>query len=136
MKIKEFIRTTRMKKWDFIILVLLVVLSFTPWAIFAATRLTGEHVTYTAVLRANRQVVKEFPLDENTTFTYEDSHGDINVIEVKDGRIHIKSANCSDQVCVRRGWISRGGETIVCLPHQVIIEVVASDGNLEGSHIY
>ena len=135
-KIKNFIKSARMKRWDFIIIVALVGLSFAPWAIFAATRLSGEHVTYTAVLRARGQKIKEFPLENDTTYNYQDADGDFNVIEVKDGQIRIKEADCGDQVCVRQGWISRGGQSIICLPHQVIIEVIASDGSQEGSVIY
>ena len=35
----------------------------------------------------------------------------------------MKSADCPDQVCVHQGWISDSTVPIVCLPHQVIIEV-------------
>jgi len=136
MDFKNFIKASRMKRWDFIIIIILVLLSFAPWVISARNRLSGEHVVYTAILRVDGQEMKEFPLDEDTTYRYDDPDGDFNLIEVDNGRIRIKEANCGDQVCVRRGWISRGGQSIVCLPHRVIIEVVASDGSMEGSHIY
>ena len=32
-------------------------------------------------------------------------------------------ASCADQLCVRQGEIERIGETIVCLPHRLLVEV-------------
>ena len=36
----------------------------------------------------------------------------------------MKEANCRDQICVRHKAISKNGESIICLPHSVYIEVV------------
>lgn len=35
--------------------------------------------------------------------------------------------HCNDQVCVRSGAIDSPGETIVCLPHKVIVEITTKD---------
>lgn len=43
--------------------------------------------------------------------------------------IRISKANCNDQVCVRTGAIDKQGDTVVCLPHKLVIEVKASDGS-------
>ncbi|MBC8923371.1 flavin-based extracellular electron transfer system protein EetA, partial [Escherichia coli] len=32
-------------------------------------------------------------------------------------------------VCVRTGAIDKQGDTVVCLPHKLVIEVKASDGS-------
>ena len=50
--------------------------------------------------------------------------------------IRIKEANCGDQVCVRRGWAKENGETIVCLPHKLVIEVQGSQGGDSDDLIY
>ena len=46
-----------------------------------------------------------------------------NRILVERGRIRFSEANCPDLVCVRTGWISRPGETAVCLPNRVSIRI-------------
>ena len=33
------------------------------------------------------------------------------------------SANCNDALCVKQGNISKVGQTIICLPHKLIIEI-------------
>ena len=48
---------------------------------------------------------------------------DYNIISIKDGQVTISEADCPGGDCTRQGPISRTGETIVCLPHKVMIEI-------------
>ena len=57
-------------------------------------------------------------------------------LEIDGERIRMVEADCGDQVCVRRGWASKNGETIVCLPHKLVIEIVAVDGSEFDDLIY
>lgn len=122
------IKTLRMKPLDFILVICLMVASFTPFLL-----LGGEHCTSRqAQLRVNSQVIKTFDLTKDQTYTYQDADGDINKIEVRDGRIAIVYANCGDQICVRKGFINQTGQTIVCLPHKLVIEVMPSGNDDEN----
>ena len=47
-----------------------------------------------------------------------------NVLVIKDGTAFIKSADCPDKICVQHRPISKVGETIVCLPHKLVVEIV------------
>lgn len=49
-------------------------------------------------------------------------------LEVKDGRVRMLDSACPDKLCVRTGWIARLGESIVCLPNRVVIEIVGGEG--------
>lgn len=51
--------------------------------------------------------------------------GHSNVVSIQSGTVHMKSADCHNQVCVDTGVISRTGETIVCLPNRVVVEILA-----------
>ena len=64
-------------------------------------------------------------------FEIHHSHTDSNIIEAKKGQIRMKSATCSDQVCVRMGSISKPGQTIVCLPHKILIEIQSESGEAD-----
>lgn len=46
-----------------------------------------------------------------------------NLLLVSDGQARIVSADCRDQICVRHKPISAAGESIVCLPHELVIEI-------------
>lgn len=49
---------------------------------------------------------------------------DTNVLVVKDGMADMITADCPDQICVEHRSVSKSRETIVCLPNQVIVEIV------------
>ena len=56
-----------------------------------------------------------------------------NKIRVEDGKAYMEEANCPDGYCEEQGKISRHTQTIVCLPHKLVVEVLeADDGNKEN----
>lgn len=120
------------KRWDIIVVFSLVLLSFIPFFIFTYIQLDRETATSVnvAVISVDGKEVKRITLSDNQKthiFDIHDGDGGVNTIEVKDNKIRIKSANCSDQVCVLTGFIKKPGETIVCLPHKVLIEIVSEN---------
>ena len=46
-----------------------------------------------------------------------------NTVIIKDGIVYISDATCKNQVCVNTGKISKKGESIICLPNKVIVEI-------------
>ncbi len=46
-----------------------------------------------------------------------------NTLVIKDGTAYISEANCPDKICVAHRAISKTGETIVCLPHRLVVEI-------------
>lgn len=52
-----------------------------------------------------------------------------NLLVLYDGAAAVTDANCGDHTCVRRGAVSRTGETIVCLPHRLVVEIIGATDN-------
>ncbi|MCR4991648.1 MAG: NusG domain II-containing protein [Lachnospiraceae bacterium] len=46
------------------------------------------------------------------------------ILILSDGKANMESADCPNQICVHHSAISHTGETIVCLPNRVVIEVI------------
>jgi len=140
MTIKDFFRKSFIRPWDIAIIILLTFSSFVPLVVFSMQHTPSTNVQNQAVLKVDGKVIKVFDLVEDGptyTYKYEDDDGDYNIIEVSGARIRMLESNCGDQVCVQRGWISKAGQTpIACLPHNLFITVVASDGSEDGSVIY
>lgn len=91
-----------------------------------ATRLMGANTnadTATVVIRDGEQNVYELPLSQNTTKSVTTDLG-TNLIEIKDGRVHVEEADCPNQDCVHQGWVDAAGEQIVCLPHKLTVDIV------------
>ncbi|MCQ6274516.1 NusG domain II-containing protein [Bacillus sp. V3B] len=132
------------KRWDIIITLLLVLLSFLPVAIFSyqqAGKMSGvesDNSVNVAVISVNNEKVRRVTLTGNEgtdVFDIHSSAHDYNTVEVKDEQIRIKGANCSDQVCVQFGFLSKPGETAVCLPHKFIIEIETVRGEIDDDLI-
>lgn len=141
MKIKEFIHYSKLKPWDILIIIILIISSFLPLVLFSSQKIREFDGNYSrqAVLRVDGTVIKTFDLDPNKkpyTYTYKDAHGDTNVLEIDGVRVRITEASCGDQVCVRQGWAESDGATIVCLPHKLVVEIVATDGSDSDGLIY
>lgn len=46
-----------------------------------------------------------------------------NTVIIKNGKAYMESANCPDKICVAHSAISKEGQTIVCLPHKLVVAV-------------
>lgn len=107
-------------------LILAVVIAAIACAGLLATRLMGANTdadTATVVIRDGAQNVYELPLSQDATKTVTTDLG-TNVIEIKDGRVHVEEADCPNQDCVHQGWIDAAGQQIVCLPHKLTVDIV------------
>lgn len=51
-----------------------------------------------------------------------------NRIRIQDGVAYMEEANCPDGYCEEQGKISGRTQTIVCLPHKLVVEVLDVDG--------
>lgn len=71
-------------------------------------------------------VTKTFPLDVDTIYTISNSKDHKNILEIKNGTAQITSADCPDKLCVHQKAISRQGETLVCLPHKVVVSIISN----------
>ena len=124
-----------LRPYDYLIIILLIVGSFLPLVLFQtqAQSQTGDRY---AVIRINGQEVDRFNLDALSTLekTYYPAQGQYNIIEIDDGRIRVKEDNSPDQIAVKTGWISKNGQTSICLPHKLVIEIKQS--GVEDYFIY
>ena len=56
-----------------------------------------------------------------------------NKIRVEDGKAYMEEANCPDGYCEEQGKISRHTQTIVCLPHKLVVEVLEADNDTKAN---
>ncbi|MEK6189894.1 MAG: NusG domain II-containing protein [Carnobacterium alterfunditum] len=121
------------RPFDGVIVILLLLGSFIPLIIFGqTTKDIDENSTIYAVVMIDGETIKEIELSENTpneTFTFYPADEQYNIIEVDGTKIRNKEDNSPDQIAVKTGWISKPGETAFCLPHNLIIEVKATDSS-------
>ena len=49
------------------------------------------------------------------------------VIVVEGGAAHVERSTCPDKYCVKKGEISRTGQSIICLPNRVTVTARSED---------
>ena len=122
---------------DIVIIALLVMLSFLPLAIFTYQNASANGDSMHVVVSADGEVVHEMELkNDHTREVYEfvDDQGHENTV-VREGLIvYISDANCQDLLCVQQGQISEVGETLVCLPNRVLVEIVSDGVDIEDDN--
>ncbi len=114
----------KVKKWDVIIISLFVIASFIPALIFTlqAKANTGGYYVEIKVqgeLYETRNLTGHIGREE---IRIETNLG-INIVEIIDEKVGMYEADCPDRICYSPEYISRPGETIVCLPNRIVIEV-------------
>jgi hypothetical protein len=76
----------------------------------------------TAQVSERGSVIKEIDLATDAVTTLKLRQGFI-VLQVLQGKIRVRTSSCPEKVCVGMGWISKTGQSIVCVPNKVLIEV-------------
>lgn len=58
-------------------------------------------------------------------------NGHTNVISIEGGKVWMESATCHNQICVKKGAITLSGDSIVCLPNKVTVEITGKGGDVD-----
>lgn len=104
------------KEWIIIFLTLIMALG----AILVLSMAGGKQV---AVVTLNGQEYGRYSLKEDRVITIENGDNS-NILEIKEGSIWMKKANCPDKLCEKMAHLSEDKQgVIVCLPHELIVSV-------------
>lgn len=118
----------RVKLGDLIIILILLVISIIPFYFLLSPMRESNNII--AVIKVDNKQVKKLSLNHDIVWKYQ--HGNkLNVVKVKNHKIRMIDANCKDQICVKDGWKSKIGDTIVCLPHKFLVELKVENENNE-----
>ena len=89
----------------------------------------------TVDVRVGGQVQASYPLTEDRVVTVQGVGGGTNELHIQQGQVWLSEATCPDKLCVKQGSIHRDGDSIICLPNQVVIELrtgAQKGGELDG----
>ena len=78
------------------------------------------------------KVYKELPLDEDNVILIE-GKGGTNKLSIHNGYADMTDADCPDKLCVKQKKIHYNGESLICLPHKVVVTVISDkESQLDG----
>lgn len=111
-----------MKKADFIVIAVTAALILISCVfLYGINNKSGEYVQ----VEVDGEITETLPLDVDTTYKIRTGNGE-NTLVLANGKAMITQADCPDLICVNHSPIKRNGESIICLPHKVVITVVGT----------
>ncbi len=102
-------------------MILISVIAVLALALFCFMRITGHSGAY-VVVSVEGEEIKRLPLYEDADYTIE-GVGGCNHLVIENGSAYLSDADCPDKLCVKMGRISKEGQSIICLPHKVVIGI-------------
>ncbi|MCI5586229.1 MAG: NusG domain II-containing protein [Lachnospiraceae bacterium] len=107
------------KKGDFLAVGFVLVLTILSTVVFHFS-VKSSPAARVAIYQ-NGELVKELPLNQDTSFTLTGDYQ--NEIQIRQGEVGIIKSDCPGADCVHSGWIHEAGRSIVCLPNRVELRI-------------
>lgn len=73
----------------------------------------------------NGELYGEYSLSEDQVIMIEQQSG-YNKIVIENNAAYVEEADCPDGYCMDYKPVSKGNETIICLPHKLVLEVIGA----------
>ncbi len=122
-----------MKKNDVILIVVLLAAALAVYgfiSLFSAKNTKEAQ----AVVYLDGEVQGRYPLDHDTSVTIQAESGGYNILEIRNGKADITEASCPDKICVNHCPVQNRGESLVCLPNKIVVEIEnGGETEIDGS---
>lgn len=76
-------------------------------------------------IRLGNSIYGEYSLKQQKILQISGQKGKAK-IEIADGKVRFLQSPCSNQYCVHQGWLKRAGQTVICLPNQLSLELLGA----------
>lgn len=115
------------KKADIILTVILIIAGLALSYAFSTGKTAGDELLITV----DGEKFGSYPLLEDREITVkQESH--INKVTIKGGTVSMTFSDCKGQDCVRQHDISETGETIICLPNKIVLEITGGESKYDA----
>lgn len=116
------------KKWDLVIYFFIFSILF---SLFCYAQNLSNIKGNKAEIYVDNKLRYVFDLEENKKEYFVDTNlGGVN-IEINKMKIRVTTSNSPLKICVKQGWISNSGDTIVGIPDRLLIKVVGDTDDSE-----
>ena len=121
---KENNKKIQIKRGDIILITIFLI---TAALLFASYNLFFHKKGTSVQITVDGKIINTLPLDKDTTITIKGSGNGYNILQIKDGYASITDADCPDKLCQKQKKTRHNGETLVCLPHKVVVYVISQE---------
>ena len=114
---------------DGILAAVIIIIAVAVLLFVNLTKVEGNSV----VVKIDGVITHQYSLNENVEFEIitGENNENYNKVVINNGKVSVEEASCPDGICEDSKPISYVGQTIICLPHKVVIEVVGDNTDME-----
>ncbi|MCR5702411.1 MAG: NusG domain II-containing protein [Lachnospiraceae bacterium] len=112
-----------MNKKDIMLMITMLLIAGVCYLISNLTRNENGNQVKVSV---DGKIYGTYPLYEDREIDIKTDKGN-NVIVICDGSVSVKNADCKDKYCVKQGHVSKKNESIICLPHKLVVEITGKN---------
>ena len=110
------------KKADIILAAALIVIGLALSFILSSDKSSGDEL----VIEADGEKFGSYSLLENKEIVIK-NNSHINKVTINDGTVSMSFSDCKGQDCVNHNPISDSGESIICLPNKIVLEITGDE---------
>lgn len=123
--LEENISFFRASKFDFVFIGLILFLSAFFIVRLFNSRIRQDSQSNIALIYQGNALLEQIDLSKDRII---EILGGKMRIQTEKRRLRIARSDCLQHICMNMGWIQYSGQTIVCVPNQVLVEI-KSKGN-------
>ena len=107
---------------DLVLIVVLMLFAITSLFIVSYLQTQGE----TVQIFLNNQMKYQYKLNKDKNLIIENQKDFIQIV-VKDKKVWVDDSSCPAKICKKMGKISKTGQTIVCVPNKIFIQIIGEN---------
>ncbi len=111
-------------KKDMLFIVCILIIAFILWLL---PSVLNRGIPAVVKVIQDGQEVGVYLLSEDKTVSIPYGADSYNLLFISNGKASVSDADCPDGLCIRSRSISRNGESIICLPHKLVIQIEAKE---------
>lgn len=104
-------------------MILVIVVLLIAGVMYGAIHFIQKGEASTVKISVDGKVYGKYSINKDKIIDIKTSKGR-NVINIHNGYVEMEEADCPDKYCIKQGKIKNTGQTIVCLPHKVVVEII------------
>lgn len=119
----EFYKNTKpFKIFDLVILGVIVALIVALLFVLFLPKETGSSVE---IYRSGK-LIATYNMSDYEQYPLVKEYGSL-IVKITDKSVIVLESDCPDKCCVKQGEIHYGGESIICVPQEIVIKIVGGD---------
>jgi len=112
------------KRHDIIIYLIVLLLAGAAYLIYSGTHRSSGSMVRVSI---DGEFFADYPLSADLENEIRGAYDGHLKLVIRNGCACVENSTCRDHICVKHSAISHEGESIICLPNRIVVEIISDD---------